>query len=198
MKSLDKIIDDLWKPESLHTWLDEIVDYRLYTRLDMYREYRYNNGLYNKERSKLLIGKMYEYSREIIKPHYGKDINEPVFKICSRILSEPKRFNLINTEYDVRDSYSENIYEYNVTNFLKKYVIEDKGTKQKFVIEEKGVVYPTCFNQDESILLRYVFDAWYVSYAQELISKREEKRKVREQKRKDKFRQELTDLYKDL
>jgi len=107
-------------------------------------------------------------------------------------------FNLISTEYDLRDSYSENINEYNITSFLKKYVIEDKGTKQKFVIEEKGVVYPTCFNQDESILLRYVFDAWYVSYAQELISKREEKRKVREQKRKNKFRQELTDLYKDL
>ena len=183
MKTFEGIIDECFRPKK-----PDGFEYTTSGSLTLRRNCK----------SRDLIHQLQVYSSFILKPFYGKDINEPVIKICNLVLTTPKRFNLISTEYGLRGSYSENINEYNITSFLKKYVIEDKGTKQKFVIEEKGVVYPTCFNQDESILLRYVFDAWYVSYTQELISKREEKRKVREQKRKDKFRQELTDLYKDL
>lgn len=92
-------------------------------------------------------------------------------------------------------------------NNKEKSVIVDKFTKQKFISyrvpifvsmalgfqQEDEVVYPSFLTEDENKLLAYVMN----EFRKEEVKILSDKKQKREQQRKDKYRQEMIDLYKE-
>lgn len=132
--------------------------------------------------SKEMLYELETYSSYISKPFYGADINEPVVTICKRILTKPERFSLVCVKHD----------EY--VHIPEKLVVVCRDTGQRFVVIWDKITNLSFLTDDENKLLYEVFHEWYE--AMKVVE--HEKKIKREQRRKDKFRQELTDLYKDL
>lgn len=185
MKTFEQVVDKCLKPAKVY--LDYMDQCQKILAIQ-------NNtkGVVNLVASKY-IEKKYIYSKNLMSgDFYGKDINEPVVKICKRILNNLNRFQL--------DVYKEGISK-DCNNgvwvgrpYVSKFVVVDRDTNQKFVVENNILKIPTCLTDDENRILVAVLKEWYTN--RQTIEK--DKKVKREQKRKDKFRQELTDLYKDL
>lgn len=143
-------------------------------------------------KTKDFIDVLYGYSECLSKLHYGKDINEPVIKICERILNKPERLHLVDTKIKYSKDYDGWVFVERA--YISKFVVQDKDTNQKFVVENGTLKIPTCLTDDENRLLAATLREWN----DHMKASEEDKKLKREQKRKDKFRQELTDLYKGL
>lgn len=63
----------------------------------------------------------YNYSEAILKPFYGADVNEPIVKICKRILDKPARFKTLKESL-----YIERDGSYDLS--IEKIIILDKDT----------------------------------------------------------------------
>lgn len=118
---------------------------------------------------------------------YNPDVSEPIITVCKLMLEEHNRFHL----------------EKGSTEWI---VIIDKLTKQKFVShrvpsfivpwsfqQEDKVVSPSFLTDDENKLLAHIMIKWFNKESKIL----EDKIRKREQKRNDKHRQEMIDLYKE-
>ena len=186
MKSFEQIVDKCFKPIKVHL---NFMDQR---EKDLAVQSN-TKGVVNLIASKY-IEKKYNYSKELMSGGFfhGKDINEPVVKICRRILDSPERFYLVSTETKYSKDYDGWMYVNRA--YIAKFVVQDRDTNQKFVVETGILKLPTCLTNDESRLLAATLREWYANRKDIEC----EKKLKREQKRKDKFRQELTDLYKDL
>ena len=185
MKTLEQIVDGLWKPESY--FYDKLA-------LAVYSEVVYKDREEWNTGAHYIIERKQQYAEKLMKPFYGYDVQEPIVKICKRILEKPNRFHLVKAletnkvVKSPRRAYVEHIVSWGV--------IQDKDTGQKFIREKQTscVTNPSFLTYDEKVLLTSVIDEWY-NYMKESLVQKEIKL---ENKRKDKFRQEMVELYKDL
>lgn len=144
-----------------------------------------------------VLGLKYQESKQVLKPYRGRDIGEPVVKICKRILEKPYRFCSLKNQEQIVEHRLEYISSFNtvleeVVPEIK--VLQDKDTQVKFVLKNGEVENLSYLTRDENFLLSACIQEWYDSN-NELLKHKEEKA---EQKRKDKYRQEMIDQYKDL
>jgi len=167
---------------------DEIVDEVFYKRVSEHIKVQINSLLERKYISKTLhsqelLTKMYKRSEIYAKQ---PDVSEPFIAVCTLILEKPNRFHL----QDSTDS--------------RKTVVVDKSNNQKFITKtnvyglfepwtERKVIYPSFLTEDENRLLVETIQEWHGFMSDKI----KEDREKREQKRKDKFRQEMIDLYKE-
>ncbi|AGH31994.1 hypothetical protein VPIG_00137 [Vibrio phage PWH3a-P1] len=185
MKTFEQIVDECFKPNKVVLLYTDERDRDLALRTG-------TKSVVNLI-AKQYIYKKYIYSSKVMSgDFYGKDINEPVIKICKRILDKHERFSLIH------DYQYESVNTHNgvlcTESTLQGFSIMDKDTNKKFVVSWGRVKNLSFLTEDENQLLAKVLREWY-DFRKGL---EHEKKLKREQKRKNKFRQELTDLYKDL
>ena len=95
----------------------------------------------------------YVYSKAILEPFYGKDVNEPIVKICKRILEKPTRFKTLKESLSIKRDGSYDLY-------IDKIIILDKDTQQRFVFENEICTNPSFLTSDESKLLYKVVIEW--------------------------------------
>lgn len=184
MRSLDDIVTGLWKPKEPERKYDLVINSKGFNfkpqnvPIKDKHTYRYN---------------YYIYQKLLRTPFYGRDVQEPVVKICKRILDKPNRFHLVK-DYKVEQTIkSFRGCVLSVTETVGWKVIQDKDTQQKFVRKDTGGVVSnlSCLTYDEQVLLTAVLCEWY-NHQKEILA---EKKAIREEKRKQKFRKELSDLY---
>lgn len=175
MKSFDEVVDGLWKPKKLLGDYDDIHELAcLAGRRRWGKAQMVNHVMYEKRK----------YASQIMLPFYGRDVQEPVVKICKRILEKPNRFHLVKES---------NTFLSNLHRTFSWKVILDKDTNQKFVRDSlhRRFENPSCLSTNEQELLASVLDEWY-NHQKEILAKKEA---TREEKRKGRFRKELSDLY---
>lgn len=186
MKTFEQIVDMCLKPAKVH------LDYM--DQCEKILAIQNNTqGVVNLIASKY-IEKKYIYSKILMSGNlYGREINEPVIKICKRILNKPNRFHLVIDKIGTSEDHDNNGF-WTKRTYTKGFILRDRDTNQQFIIEYNTLKFPTCLTDDENRLLAATLREWYTNRKDIEC----EKKLKREQKRKDKFRQELTDLYKDL
>lgn len=192
MRTFEQIVDGLWKPER------KVFNYTKY-KVDskgVHLESKWCNKhavswiLEDSDKYNFTyhINLDYKYAQDIMKPFYGRDIGEPIIKICKRILDCPDRF-VMAKEGDVTEVYSGRNHK--KLNGVE--VLQDKDVQSgKFVFHVGSTVFPTFLTKDESKLLYTVAQEWYKSQKDEI----DRKKQLREQQKNDKFRQELMNDYK--
>lgn len=178
MKNFDEIVDELFKPNFI-----------LKKKYHWKKGCHVESGKYKRAREE--IQRRYLASLKVVKPCYG-DINEPITKICRLMLDNPSRFVLV--EEGVWEMLRMDARGYHTIREFYPKVIQDKVTQQKFVFNEQGgVEMPSFLTEDESELLFEVSEEWYI-HSKNIIK---ENKLKQEQKRKEKHRQELVELYKE-
>ncbi|MFT1654830.1 hypothetical protein ACOKQT_17950 [Vibrio cholerae] len=183
MKSFDEIVDGLWKPVKTKKDIYDTPTWKEYYSV-------VKGDVKICSPSKVINLKAF-YAKELMQPFYGRGVQEPVVKICKRILEKPNRFHLVKE----LERYTRTISLCSpTTNVYKGWgVIEDKDTKQKFA--RKNIDFEisnlSCLTYHEQVLLTAVLDEWY-NHQKEILAK---KKAAREEKRKERFRKELSDLY---
>lgn len=198
MESFDSLVDRLFKPLSDKSNIMGIIsrgDDQNYTHCrDIVEKY------YKQTPDQCIYSK-YVYSQAIVKPYYGYDIGEPVSKICKRILEKPNRFHSVKESKRVVISvphYPHTVrfgIEYREEEITPQLlVLQDKDTQVKFIVKSGIIKNLSYLTGDENKLLVACIEEWY-NHNREQIA---EKEKRNEQKRKDKFRQEMIEQYKDL
>ena len=182
MKTLEQIVDGLWKPKE--------PDYKYHIKKVTGHFVRNNIAIKDRHR---FLHDCYVYQKLLHTPFYGYDVQEPVVKICKRILEKPNRFHLVKSFDTEQYTYFQ---QHRVKTGHGWKVIQDKDTGQKFIREKKTscVTNPSFLTYDEKVLLTVVIDEWY-NYMKESLA---QKQIEIENKRKDKFRQEMIELYKGL
>lgn len=141
-----------------------------------------------------VLGLKYQESKQVLKPYRGKDIGEPVVKICKRILEKPYRFCSLKNQEQVTERIG-SAFHFNIVELLPEIkILLDKDTQVKFVLKDGYIANLSYLTRGEQHLLGACIEEWYDSNRKLL----EHKKQIREQKRKDKYRQEMVDQYKDL
>lgn len=202
MRTFDGVMDGLWKPQlkvdlrctdypngksSRGHHVTTSAEYKFVNLSDV-RPYQLQH---QDTKITCSVQSKYDYAKEIMKPFYGRDIGEPVVKICKRILEKPRRFHALKWgNYSIKSN--EGVFGWTSSPITK--VLQDKDTQVKFVLGEYNKIsHPTYLTDDEQKLLYTVISEWSKSEHKRIT----EKEKIRDQKRKDKFRQEMVDIYKD-
>mgnify|MGYP000550948505 CR=1 FL=1 len=191
MESFNGIVDGLFKPAR------KLLSYRDVSPDRVRRE---RDKSLNQISAKWIHSK-YVYSQYIVKPYYGYDIGEPVSKICKRILEKPKRFIsvkefkgvVVNVPHSSHTGKRGVEYREEVIT-PQLLVLQDKDMQVKFVVDGSIIKNSSYLTEDENKLLVACIEEWYNHNREQLA----EKEKRNEQKRKDKFRQEMIEQYKDL
>ena len=182
MRSFDEVVDDLWKPRSY-----------VYNKLtlDIYSEVVYKDMDKWNTAARNTIERKQQYAEKLMQPFYGRDVQEPIVKICKRILEKPNCFHLVK-EIEHKENYCNEKF-YSIAKVVSWGVVQDKDTQQKFVRKNTvGVVSNlSCLTYDEQVLLTAIFNEWY-NHQKETIA---QKKATREEKRNERFRKELSDLY---
>lgn len=86
MKSLDEIVDRLWKPKKPITGYYDVNELVCLAARRRWGKTQVANHIFYEKR---------KYASQIMLPFYGRDVQEPVVKICKRILEKPNRFHLV-------------------------------------------------------------------------------------------------------
>lgn len=174
MKTFNEIVDELFKPacgfEEKHHWV----------RGNWVPNTKYSTA-------KEEIQRRYLRSLKTVCPFYHADINEPVIRICKLMLEDPERF----TVERVGREHVSSLYSYYIEGFIEE--IKDQITQQEFKFNEYSLLSPDCFNAFERRLLFTVVNEWHM-YIQGV---NKQKKMKLEQTRKQKERDELTELYKE-
>jgi hypothetical protein len=184
MKTLEQIVDMLWRPTYIKPNFNEI------DLMSHKEDVKSKNKAALRFTTMITINNRYDYSKLIMQPFYGKAIGEPIVKICNRILTCPNRFIVVK-EGVVKEyfKYSSPVVVRGVT------VLQDKDVSSgKFVFGGDKTIFPTFLTPDESKLLYAVAQEWYKTQKDEI----DRKKQLREQEKRDKFRQELMNYYKEI
>jgi hypothetical protein len=184
MKTLEQIVDMLWRPTYIKPSFNEI------DLMHHKEDVKSKNKAALRFTTMITINNRYDYSKLIMQPFYGKDIGEPIVKICNRILACPDRFVMVK-EGVVHWVYS----PCGEAHLHGATVLQDKDVPSgKFVFGGGETTFPTFLTPDESKLLYTVAQEWYLSKKDEI----DRKKQLREQQKLDKFRQELMNDYKEI
>jgi hypothetical protein len=130
------------------------------------------------------IRSKYNYAKNLM------SIGEHVGKICKLILQKPEKFEMIES----------GTVEYKLNALAECYqlngvvVMRDIHTGVDFVFKAGKCCKPDYLNEVESAFLFKCAQEWYSEMEKGIKNKKQ----LREQKRKDKHRQEMIEMYKDL